>query len=139
MALPVAGCLYGSNLVQMKAAAAEQSHKTDNDQIDGDDIVQQSRHHKNKKCRALLRSHCVCLIGIRWPIYRSQYDSGSTQYKEYESNDQNESKYAAADVHVDLQVVCLSGHLNITRTSSQGASAHRGACQDQYFNTQRAS
>jgi hypothetical protein len=45
----VAGCLSGSNLVQMKAAAAEQSHKTDDDQIeDGADIVQQSRHHKNK-------------------------------------------------------------------------------------------
>jgi hypothetical protein len=32
----------------MKAAAAEQSHKTDNDQIDGADVIQQSRHHKNK-------------------------------------------------------------------------------------------
>ena len=56
------------------------------------------------------------LIGIRWPGCRSQYDSGSTQHKEHESNDQNESKYAAADVHVDLQIVRLSGHWNIKRT-----------------------
>ena len=91
----------------MKVAAAERPPETDNDQITRP--VQLSRHHKNENA-AHLRSHCVCLIGIRWPICRSQYDSGSTQHKEYESNDQNESKYAAADVHVDLQVVRLSEH-----------------------------
>jgi hypothetical protein len=106
-------------LLQMKVAAAESLRETHNDRIDRNHIVQQSRHHKHKNA-ALLRSHCVSLIGIRWPIYRSQYDSGSTQYKEYESHDQNESKYAAADVHVDLQVVRLSGHWNSKRTTQSG-------------------
>ena len=106
-------------LLRMKVAAAERPQETDNDQIDRNHIVQQSRHHKHKNA-ALLRSHCVCLIGIRWPICRSQYDSGSAQYKEYESHDQNESEYAAADVHVDLQVVRLSGHWNIQRTKQSG-------------------
>lgn len=79
----------------MKVAAAEQprDQETDIDQID--------------------RNHI-------WRICRSWYDSDSTQYKEYESNDQNESKYAAADVHVDLQVVRLSGHWNIKRTKQSG-------------------
>jgi hypothetical protein len=112
----------------MKTAAAEQP---DNDQIDRSDIVQRSRHHKNENA-ASLRLRCVCLIGIRWPVCRSQYDSGSTQYKEYESNDQNESKYAAADVHVDLQVVRLSGQWNIKGT--QQSVRHRTY---QYFDTQR--
>jgi hypothetical protein len=35
-------------LLQMKVATAEQSQQTDNDQIDRDDIVQQSRHHKDQ-------------------------------------------------------------------------------------------
>jgi hypothetical protein len=111
--------LCDSDYCRMKVAAAERPQETDNDQRDRNHIVQQSRHHKHKNA-ALLRSHCVCLIGIRWPICRSQYDSGSTQYKEYESHDQNESKYAAADVHVDLQVVRLSGHWNSKRTTPSG-------------------
>jgi hypothetical protein len=110
----------------MKAAAAEQP----DNEIARSDIVQRLRHHRNKNA-ATLRLHCVCLIGIRWPVCRSQCDSGSTQYKEYESHDQNESKYAAADVHVDLQVVRLSGQWNIKRT--QQSVRHRTY---QYFDTQ---
>jgi hypothetical protein len=34
-----------------------------------------------------------------------RYDSGSTHHVEDESKNQNGSKYAAADVHVDLQYV----------------------------------
>jgi hypothetical protein len=40
-------------LLQMKVAAAEQSQQTDNDQIDRNDVVQQSRHHKNKNAAHL--------------------------------------------------------------------------------------
>ena len=44
-----AGCLYEAlGLRQVQAAAAKQSHESDNDQIDRDDIVQQSRHHKDQ-------------------------------------------------------------------------------------------
>jgi hypothetical protein len=103
----------------MKAPVAEQPQETGNDQIRRRDIVQQSRHHKNKSAPHL-RSHCVWLIGMLLPICRSQYNSGSTQYKEYDSNDQNESEYAAADVHVDLQVVRLKGHWNIKKTKQSG-------------------
>ena len=40
-------------LLQMKVAAAEQPQQTDNDQIDRNDIVQQSRHHKNENAAHL--------------------------------------------------------------------------------------
>jgi len=33
----------------------------------------------------------------------SQYNSGSTHQEDDESKEQNGSKYAAADIHVDLQ------------------------------------
>jgi len=42
------GCPKLPKSDQMDAAAAEQSQQTDNDQIDRDDIVQQSRHHKDQ-------------------------------------------------------------------------------------------
>ena len=42
------GCRKLRQSDQMNAAAAEQSQQTDNDQIDRDDIVQQSRHHKDQ-------------------------------------------------------------------------------------------
>lgn len=45
-------CLYGTRgLRQVKVAATEQSHETDKNQIDRDDIVQQSRHHKDQDAR----------------------------------------------------------------------------------------
>lgn len=45
---PVGGLLVRLGLLQMKATAAEQSQETGNDQVNRDDIVQQSRHHKDQ-------------------------------------------------------------------------------------------
>jgi hypothetical protein len=58
----VAGLFVRLRLLQMKAAATERPAKTDNDQVNSNDIVQHSRHH-NTKSAAHLRSHCACLIG----------------------------------------------------------------------------
>jgi hypothetical protein len=86
----------------MKVAAAERPEKTDNDQVDRSAIVQHSRHHETKNT-AHLRSHCGHPHRPLLANLSSQCASDSTQHKEYESNDQNESKYAADDVHADLQ------------------------------------
>jgi len=36
------------HLLQVKSTGAEESEQSDDDQIDGDDIVQQARYHQNK-------------------------------------------------------------------------------------------
>jgi hypothetical protein len=85
----------------MKVAAVERPEKTDNDQVNRNDIVQHSRHlKKSRALEVVLRlPHRPLLANLS-----SQCASDSTQHKECESNDQNESKYAGADVHVDLQI-----------------------------------
>jgi len=106
-------------LLQMKVAAAERPAKSDSDQVNRNDIVQHSRHHKSKNA-AHLRSHCACLIGLCWPICLRNATQTLRSTKSMRATTRMSPSMPPPMYMLSLQIVRLSEHWNIKTTRQSG-------------------
>jgi hypothetical protein len=64
---------YDDDRLEMKAAAAEQSQETHNDQINRHDIVQQSRDDKDQNAGDQGHNRSDCQMEIHWRLTTGSY------------------------------------------------------------------